>query len=344
MGERLTWQRGREEAPKSSIPSKFESGDKVEKIGFLYDQQQTDRESYLTGKKVDKAFDDYLDREKRNFENSLNPHKESEKDREIDVSYKAKEDPLNFLKEKEHEKFKQLQANPQKMARLQKLMKAYLGNQNDSDSSEDEKTVSKKSKKSSRRRSRSRSRDRRRNEKRSRSRERKRSRDRKRSSSRDRSKKSRPRSTSRSKSPAPKETKYKGYGLIKKGNDSEEKLSTSSEKYESKFKSQYKPHAYQRKLQQGFSNKLSAEEKQRKIDEMMGNASKNDVERASRVKKGRQIEDKEEKDFEANRNDHSYYRDLKMKATEKSLEERVRARRDRNQKTSAALDKNWTKR
>ena len=73
MGERLTWQRGREEAPKSSILSKFESGDKVEKIGFLYDQQQTDRESYLTGKKVDKAFDDYLDREKRNFENSLNP-------------------------------------------------------------------------------------------------------------------------------------------------------------------------------------------------------------------------------------------------------------------------------
>ena len=73
MGERLTWQRGREEAPKSSIPSKFESGDKAEKIGFLYDQQQTDRESYLTGKKVDKAFDDYLDREKRNFENSLNP-------------------------------------------------------------------------------------------------------------------------------------------------------------------------------------------------------------------------------------------------------------------------------
>jgi len=135
---------GREEAPKSSIPSKFESGDKVEKIGFLYDQQQTDRESYLTGKKVDKAFDDYLDREKRNFENSLNPHKESEKNREIDVSYKAKEDPLNFLKEKEHEKFKQLQANPQKMARLQKLMKAYLGNQNDSDSSGDEKRVSKK--------------------------------------------------------------------------------------------------------------------------------------------------------------------------------------------------------
>jgi len=339
MGERLTWQRGREEAPKSSILSKFESGDKVEKIGFLYDQQQTDRESYLTGKKVDKAFDDYLDREKRNFENSLNPHKESEKNREIDVSYKAKEDPLNFLKEKEHEKFKQLQANPQKMARLQKLMKAYLGNQDDSDSSEDEKRVSKKSKKPSRRRSRSRSRERKR---RSRSRERKRSRDRKRST-RERSEKSQPRSRSRSRSPLTKEKKYKGYGLIKKGSDSE-KLPASSEKYESKFKNQYKPHAYQRKLKQGFSNKLTAEEKQRKIDEMMGNAAKNDVERASRVKKGREVEEKEEKDFEANRNDHSYYRDLKMKATEKSLEERVRARRDRNQKTSAALDKNWTKR
>ena len=166
-------------------------------------------------------------------------HKESEKNREIDVSYKAKEDPLNFLKEKEHEKFKQLQANPQKMARLQKLMKAYLGNQSDSDSSGDEKRVSKKSKKSSRKRSRSRSRDKRR---RSRSREKKRSRERKRSGSREQSKKSRARSRTRSRSPAPKENKYKGYGLIKKGDDSGQNLPASSEKYESKFKSQYKPH------------------------------------------------------------------------------------------------------
>ena len=46
---------------------------------------------------------------------------------------------------------------------------------------------------------------------------------------------------------------------------------------------------------------------------MMGNAAKNDVERASRVKKGREVEEKEEKDFEANRNDHSYYRYNKLK-------------------------------
>ncbi|CAG5099256.1 Oidioi.mRNA.OKI2018_I69.XSR.g16385.t1.cds [Oikopleura dioica] len=271
MGERLTWQRGREEAPKSSIPSKFENGEKAEKIGFLYNQQETDREQYLTGKKVDKAFDDYLDREKRNFENSLNPYKEGGKDREIDVDYKSKEDPLSYLKEKEQEKFKQLQANPQKMARLQKLMKAYLGNQEEessSSSSEDE----------------------------------------------------------------------------RKADAPEKSSSESTEKYESKFKNQYKPHSYQRKLKQGFSNKMTAEEKQRKIDEMMGNASKNDADRAERVKKTRAVEEKEEKEFEANRNDHSYYRDLKMKATEKSLEERVRARRDRNQRTSAALDKNWTKR
>lgn len=47
---------------------------------------------------------------------------------------------------------------------------------------------------------------------------------------------------------------------------------------------------------------------------MMGNAAKNDVERASRVKKGREVEEKEEKDFEANKNDHSYYRYNKLKS------------------------------
>ena len=38
------------------------------------------------------------------------------------------------------------------------------------------------------------------------------------------------------------------------------------------------------------------------------------------------------------------FRNIKMAATEKSLEERVKARTSANQKTSAALDKNWTKR
>ena len=72
--------------------------------------------------------------------------------------------------------------------------------------------------------------------------------------------------------------------------------------------------AYQRKLKQGFSNKMTAEEKQRKIDEMMGNATKNDADRAERVKKTRAVEEKEEKEFEANRNDHSYYRQAQIQA------------------------------
>ena len=38
------------------------------------------------------------------------------------------------------------------------------------------------------------------------------------------------------------------------------------------------------------------------------------------------------------------FRNIKMAATDKSLEERVKARTSANQKTSAALDKNWTKR
>ena len=59
---------------------------------------------------------------------------------------------------------------------------------------------------------------------------------------------------------------------------------------------------------------MTAEEKQRKIDEMMGNATKNDADRAERVKKTRAVEEKEEKEFEANRNDHSYYRQAQIQA------------------------------
>ena len=47
---------------------------------------------------------------------------------EFDIGRKSLEDPLLVLKQKDHEKFQQLKANPQKMARLQNLMKAYLGN------------------------------------------------------------------------------------------------------------------------------------------------------------------------------------------------------------------------
>ena len=41
-----------------------------------------------------------------------------------------------LLKQKESEKFKQLKANPQKMARLQKLMEAYLGQDEEGENSD----------------------------------------------------------------------------------------------------------------------------------------------------------------------------------------------------------------
>ena len=57
---------------------------------------------------------------------------------------KLRDDPLALVKEKENERFRKLQANPQKMARMKKLMEAYMSQQNNdsdssSDSSEDEK-------------------------------------------------------------------------------------------------------------------------------------------------------------------------------------------------------------
>ena len=66
-------------------------------------------------------------------------HKNENK-KEFDIGRKVLEDPLSVLKQKEHEKFQQLKANPQKMARLQKLMNAYLG-QDDSPSSDDDRST-----------------------------------------------------------------------------------------------------------------------------------------------------------------------------------------------------------
>ena len=56
-------------------------------------------------------------------------------DGEFDLGRKVREDPLAMVKEKENERFKKLQANPQKMARMKKLMMAYMGGQESSDSS-----------------------------------------------------------------------------------------------------------------------------------------------------------------------------------------------------------------
>ena len=63
-------------------------------------------------------------------------HKNDGTVREFDFARKSVEDPLLLLKQKESEKFKQLKANPQKMARLQKLMKAYLGQDEEGENSD----------------------------------------------------------------------------------------------------------------------------------------------------------------------------------------------------------------
>ena len=69
----------------------------------------------------------------------FNSHKDNSK-REYDLSRKLRDDPLALVKEKEHERFKKLQANPQKMARMKKLMMTYLGDnkESDGDSSDDD--------------------------------------------------------------------------------------------------------------------------------------------------------------------------------------------------------------
>lgn len=89
---------------------------------------------------------------------------------------------------------------------------------------------------------------------------------------------------------------------------------------------------------------MTPEEKARKIAEMTGNAEAHDEDRKKRVTHGRKVDAANDAANEGNKNDHSFYRNMKLQATEKTLEERVKARTSSNQKTAAALDRNWTKR
>ena len=63
---------------------------------------------------------------------------------------------------------------------------------------------------------------------------------------------------------------------------------------------------YSRKEKHGFTTKMSAEEKAKRLAEMSGNADWREETRKNRVKKGREIDEAEEK--ANNTNDHSYYR------------------------------------
>ena len=69
---------------------------------------------------------------------NISRHKDTSK-REFDLGRKLRDDPLALVKEKENERFRKLQANPQKMNRMKKLMMAYMGQNQESDSSDDEK-------------------------------------------------------------------------------------------------------------------------------------------------------------------------------------------------------------
>merc|ERR1711990_654748 len=143
MGSKLVWQRNRDgpvdEEPKgpSQLQQQLESTDKSS-VGFLYNKQELDKEAYLTGKSIDKNFErKYLEEDKNNFDASLNPHKNDGPIRESDLGRKVREDPFALVKEKEAERLKKLRANPRKMARMKKIMDAYL-QANKDDSSDDE--------------------------------------------------------------------------------------------------------------------------------------------------------------------------------------------------------------
>ncbi|KAH0563809.1 pre-mRNA-splicing factor CWC25 homolog [Cotesia glomerata] len=128
------------------------------KLDWMYKgpQQSINREDYLTGKKIDKTFEQFAIAEK-NLERNKLPSNHVEYDcappslrflsgnEQVDLAKKLQEDPLFAIKKKEMESRSKLLQNPVKLKKLQELV-----NSNKSSSSSSHRKSSKSNKDSDR--------------------------------------------------------------------------------------------------------------------------------------------------------------------------------------------------
>ncbi|XP_057325632.1 pre-mRNA-splicing factor CWC25 homolog isoform X1 [Microplitis mediator] len=105
------------------------------KLDWMYKgpQQSINREDYLTGKKIDKTFEQFVQAEKNTERNRLpSNHVEHEcvppslrffsGNEQVDLAKKLQEDPLYAIKKKEMESKSKLLKNPVKLKKLQELV------------------------------------------------------------------------------------------------------------------------------------------------------------------------------------------------------------------------------
>ncbi|XP_057325633.1 pre-mRNA-splicing factor CWC25 homolog isoform X2 [Microplitis mediator] len=123
------------------------------KLDWMYKgpQQSINREDYLTGKKIDKTFEQFVQAEKNTERNRLpSNHVEHEcvppslrffsGNEQVDLAKKLQEDPLYAIKKKEMESKSKLLKNPVKLKKLQELVHKSSRNDKDSDRSKKDKS------------------------------------------------------------------------------------------------------------------------------------------------------------------------------------------------------------
>ncbi|XP_077170598.1 pre-mRNA-splicing factor CWC25 homolog [Paroedura picta] len=128
-------------------------------------------------------------------------------------------------------------------------------------------------------------------------------------------------------------------GNTKQHNSKEEKARTGSKNPPAKNE------GYRRQQASGYTRNLSAEELERKRQEMMANAKWREEERASTVKKHRKEEAREQEREKLAKHDGKFIHHMKLEsASTSSLEERVKRNIHSLQRTPAALEKNFMRR
>uniref|UniRef100_A0A6I8PLS0 CWC25 spliceosome-associated protein homolog n=1 Tax=Xenopus tropicalis TaxID=8364 RepID=A0A6I8PLS0_XENTR len=126
--------------------------------------------------------------------------------------------------------------------------------------------------------------------------------------------------------------------------DSKGSRSSGSHGGRKRSPSPQKPEAYRRQRPSGYTKKLSAEELERRRQEMMEDAQQREKEREWNVRRYKQEEEKEEEKGKQKK-ESKFIHQIKLEsAASSSVEDRVKRNIHGIQRTTAALEKNFMKR
>ncbi|KAE8574974.1 hypothetical protein XENTR_v10003651 [Xenopus tropicalis] len=321
---------------------------KDEKLDWMYQGPggMVNREEYLLGRPVDKYIMDKMQEPESgpSSETGLLPgsiFSAAGASSTLDLANKIREDPLFMIRKREDEKKREVLKNPVKMKKIREMLQSSL-----------EKKSKKKKKEKKKRRK----------ERRDSSSSEEDSSDEERESSRNRSHKHHKHSPS-----PPARHGMSGYGLQVKDygqgsrgdhtnkhrarahsrsphRDSKGSRSSGSHGGRKRSPSPQKPEAYRRQRPSGYTKKLSAEELERRRQEMMEDAQQREKEREWNVRRYKQEEEKEEEKGKQKK-ESKFIHQIKLEsAASSSVEDRVKRNIHGIQRTTAALEKNFMKR